>query len=186
MARWLGFDISRESRTVIWDVKNYAENNPIKFMELLDDARVSRFDEVQQAIDMGIISVDSSQIKWADGRSIAAVPKTKDSLKYLVDISFRPEYTSTWAEIVSLMTQAGEGHNDEEVLEEVQSSKVEALKTASDEELFEAGRAEKIIEWKAPNFVFFNHKAKGKDKFISLMEENKKIRTLLITALGVD
>jgi hypothetical protein len=86
VARYLGYPVNRESSLIIYDLTQYAQNNPDSLIELLDSSIVQRFDEVSKAVNAGIIKVDANNVSWGDGRSICAVPSNYDGLKYFTEI----------------------------------------------------------------------------------------------------
>lgn len=183
LARYLGYDIDRDSDLIMFDMINFAQNNPADFVELINSVKIERYDEVCEAVKRGIISYTQNAIKWRDGRNICSVPKNYEPLDYFSEISFEKDYSSTWGHIMSEMRKQGYGVEDEELLSETKTSKQETLEKYSATELFEAGLNSGDITFKFPSYELFGNKIKGKEKTIEFISENDEIKNLLVSSL---
>lgn len=174
IAKYLGFDTTREVDLILWDVDSYARNNPTTFIELLDNPVIQRFSDLSMAIDMGIIRLDGQRVVWADGRQIVEAPANHDTLNFFSEVSFDEKYFSAWNEISRLLSKRTTPEEDAERIANPKSSQQEVVDSPEDIEALTAKlREQKIIGWKTPYFTIGNDKVKGKKDLYEYVSRNK-------------
>lgn len=185
LARYLGYDVNKESDLILYDIQAFAQNNPQDFIELIDSAVVQRHEEVVEARDRGIIRILDDRITWADGRQITAVPANYDALEYMAEVSFDQAHRTTWMEIQRKMNKQTERKpSDEALVEATQKSLGVELADLPTGDLVEAALEVGAIESKGPFYQFFNEKYKGKAKLIEAIDASEELRKSIIVAVS--
>lgn len=175
VANYLGYDINRESDVVIHDMQMYANSNPEKFIELLNNAVVTRYQEVLDAEQAQVIDITPTRISWKDGRSIMEVPASEDAAKYFARLTYDSRFIATWSEIVRQM-------QPEDIVEDiVEVTVAKELKDKTNKELFEIAVNLGVVVNEAMWFKYGSYKKRGKEAFIKDM--TPEIRNLLIAEI---
>lgn len=176
IAKYLMMDIDQDAELILWNVKQYAVNNPEDFLELMDNPTVDRVASIEKAIGLGILRVNGQRILWADGRQIVDVPANLNPTHYLAELSFDNSHRTTWNEIGRLIDKRTSPQKDAETIVEAESTSTDALDELSASDLFESLKAEGAIEWKPPYFYFGDERlGKGKDESVKAIAVNKKL-----------
>jgi hypothetical protein len=176
VANFLGYDINRESDVIMHDMQIYANNNPQKFIDLLNSAVVERYQEVVDAEAAQVISITPTRISWIDGRNILDVPASEDAAKYFARMSYDVKYIATWNEIVRQMRPV-------EIEEDIERVTVaDELRSKQNKELFDLAVGLGIIINDAMWYKYEGYKKKGKEAFIRDMPD--EIRNLIIAEIG--
>lgn len=156
---WLGGNIDVDSVT-----ENYLRvalnrkipSEPQKFIDMVSDPVIERVDVIMMAEENNVIRYSRNTWRYndADGTPIVVVPGSKDRYSYLAELSI-DELKREWSEISRLLEKTqkdvSEGKSvDPEKLTSEEASNIEEMTTL---ELFEELKKQKIIEWKAPNYI---------------------------------
>lgn len=176
MARFLRFDVTRDSAMILYDMMNYAKKNPAIFIELLDSAKVERFDKLCQAVDFGIIKFDNNAVKWPDGSAISSTPRGYESLEFFAEMSSEPKYRDTWNFILREIKKHTNQESPEEVLDVPITTAMGRLNGMNMSDLYEVYKEADLFDTTFPTVSIGDQwKAKGKKNFVELMEENEEL-----------
>jgi hypothetical protein len=185
LAKYLGYDVNRESDLILYDMQVFAQNNPQDFVELIDSAVVQRHDEVMTADERGIIRVQTDRITWPDGRQIVAVPANYDPFEYFSEVTFDQSHRATWMEIQRKLNRQTDATTAKDDLVEASRTALSVdLEGMRPLDLYEAAIELGVIEQRGPFMVFQDQKHKGKAKMIEAIETSEEFRKLIIATVS--
>lgn len=175
IAKYLKFDVDQDAELILYNVKNYAVNNPSEFLELMDSPIVERVSLIEKAQGLGVLKVTGQRVLWADGRQIVDVPSNYDPVHYLAEVSFDDNYRTIWAEIMRLLDKRTNPKKDSETIAQAESTDSSTLDNLSAEELFTALKESGVMEWKAPYYVIGDERVgKGEKEAVKAIALDKK------------
>ena len=169
VAKYLGFDTTKDTDLVKFDLKTYAESAPSEFLDYLNSPVVERFARITDAETAGVLRIELNQIVWADGRPIMQVPASHDAKNYFTDMTFETQHRATWAEVLRKLDKIGSPAKDEEAI--ASPAPTTEYSTADMLTIF---KERGILDYKFPHFYHGDTEiCRSKEDIYEYIEKNK-------------